>query len=380
MIKNLNRYITIGVIVVLLAVIFAKFSNIVTFVLIAWVLSMIGQPLMKFFLKVRYKNIGVGPSLAAMLTMITFFLIFGLLIWIFVPPIIEQAQKLSTVDYSKIERAIEKPTKQLSDKLHQYGIIPPNRSALDQLINTVKNIVDPSKISNILSTVVSASLDILVVVTSVTFTTFFFLKDQTMFADFLTSTVPAHYVNHVKTAIDDIRTLLIRYFGGILIQVVSITSIVAGLLTALGVPNALLIGLFAALMNIIPYVGPIIGAAFAVMITFSASLDLDFYTQIVPLLMKVLLVFPIMQAIDGFILQPYIFSSRVLAHPLEIFIVIWVGADIWGVTGMILAIPAYTVLRVIARTFFNEFRFVQILTENMDEVLDDDSGNNTVQN
>ena len=277
----------------------------------------------------------------------------------------------SNVDYTKIEHAIEKPTKQISDWLHQYGIIPPNKSALDQLVGTVKTVVNPARISNILETVVGTIGTIIVTITSVLFITFFFLKDQTMFAEAITSVAPTNYVSHMRTALDDIRTLLIRYFGGILIQMVAITSIVAGALTIMGVPNALLIGFFAALMNIIPYVGPLIGAAFGVLITFSTHLDMDFYTQIVPLLIKVLLVFPIVQMIDGFILQPYIFSNRVMAHPLEIFIVIWIGADIWGIPGMILAIPTYTVLRVIARTFFNEFRFVQILTENMDEALDD---------
>ena len=371
MFKNINRYITLAVILVALALIMTFFSNIITYILISWVLSMIGQPLMKFFLRFRYKNIGIGASLAAILTMFSFIIIFALIIYIFVPPIIVQAQNLSNVDYTKIEHAIEKPTKQISDWLHQYGIIPPNKSALDQLVGTVKTVVNPARISNILETVVGTIGTIIVTITSVLFITFFFLKDQTMFAEAITSVAPTNYVSHMRTALDDIRTLLIRYFGGILIQMVAITSIVAGALTIMGVPNALLIGFFAALMNIIPYVGPLIGAAFGVLITFSTHLDMDFYTQIVPLLIKVLLVFPIVQMIDGFILQPYIFSNRVMAHPLEIFIVIWIGADIWGIPGMILAIPTYTVLRVIARTFFNEFRFVQILTENMDEALDD---------
>jgi predicted PurR-regulated permease PerM len=373
MLKNINRYVTIGAIILLLGLIMTYFSNIVTYVLIAWVLSMIGQPFMNFFLKLRYKKVGVGASFAAILTMLCFFIIFALIIWIFVPPIVEQAQRLSNVDYSKIERAIEQPTKQFSNWLQQYGIIPPNKPALDQLVITVKNVVNPTRIGNLIETTISTAGSIFVGLTSVIFITFFFLKDQSMFSDFLTAVVPEGYDANMRTAVDDIRTLLIRYFGGILIQMVAITSIVAGLLTILGVPNALLIGFFAALMNIIPYVGPLIGASFGVLITFSSHLDLDFYTQIVPLLIKVLCVFPVVQMIDGFILQPYIFSNRVMAHPLEIFIVIWIGADIWGVPGMVLAIPTYTVLRVIARTFFNEFRFVQAITDNMDEGLDNNS-------
>jgi predicted PurR-regulated permease PerM len=74
--------------------------------------------------------------------------------------------------------------------------------------------------------------------------------------------------------------------------------------------------------------------------------------------------------------QPLIFSNRVLAHPLEIFLVTLIGAKLGGITGMVLAIPAYTVLRVIARAFFNQFRFVQKMTDSLEEVVDGNSQNN----
>ena len=131
--------------------------------------------------------------------------------------------------------------------------------------------------------------------------------------------------------------------------------------------NALLIGFFAAVINVIPYLGPLIGAVFAIFITISSNLDLEFYSEMMPLLLKVVAVFGAMQMLDNFILQPYIFSNSVLAHPLEIFIIILIGAKLNGITGMILAIPVYTILRVIARVFLSEYKIVQKLTGGIEE-------------
>ena len=64
-------------------------------------------------------------------------------------------------------------------------------------------------------------------------------------------------------------------------------------------------------------------------------------------------------------LQPNIFSKSVKAHPLEIFIVVLMGAKIGGVTGMILAIPGYTVIRVLAKVFLSEFKVVQRITKGL---------------
>ena len=194
------------------------------------------------------------------------------------------------------------------------------------------------------------------------FITFFFLKEQRLFGDFVVAIAPNEYEDEVRHGLDNITRLLTRYFAGILIQITIITLFVSVSLGLLGVTNALLIGFFAAIINVIPYLGPIIGATFGAFITVSSNLNLDFYTQMLPLLVKVFAVFGAMQMLDNFILQPYIFSNSVLAHPLEIFIIILMGAKINGIIGMVLAIPVYTVLRVIARVFLSEFKIVQKLT------------------
>jgi predicted PurR-regulated permease PerM len=200
---------------------------------------------------------------------------------------------------------------------------------------------------------------------STVFISFFFLQEQGMFSDFLAALLPNQYGDKVKHAIVDIAKNLSLYFRGLLLQMLAFALVVTVALWILGVKNALLIGFFAGLMNIVPYVGPIIGMAFGVMFTISSNLDLDFYTQMIPLIIKVVCVFVGAQMLDNNVTQPLIFSNALKAHPLEIFFIVLMGAKVGGVLGMVLAIPAYTVLRVIASVFLSEFHIVQNLTERM---------------
>ncbi len=186
-----------------------------------------------------------------------------------------------------------------------------------------------------------------------------------IFDKIITSMVPGRYEQQTRQAVDETSRLLIRYFIGILIQVTLITLIVSLSLMLLGVKNALLIGFFAGIMNVIPYIGPLVATAIGVMITLSSHMELSFYDEMIPLIIKVLFVFMITRLIDDIILQPNIFSKSVKAHPLEIFIVVLIGAKVGGILGMVLAIPFYTAFRVIGKVFLSEFRVIQQLTKNM---------------
>jgi predicted PurR-regulated permease PerM len=128
-----------------------------------------------------------------------------------------------------------------------------------------------------------------------------------------------------------------------------------------------LIGFLGGLFNLVPYIGPIVASGLGVLLTISSNLDLEFYTQMKPLIIKVLLTFWSVQFLDNFILHPYIFSNSVKAHPLEIFMIVLVGAHLGGAAGMILATPLYTTGKIILKAFFREYKFVQFLTGNMDE-------------
>lgn len=365
---NWSRYIAVGIGLLLVLFLVYYFSNIVTYVLIAWVLSLIGQPVMDLFEhKVRIgKKFRIGRTPAALLTLLVFFLFFGFLIGAFVPLIIEQARNLAGVDYNSITNALAVPLGQLECWLMTKKIVGIDFSLAEQFQDAMLNFFDPDDIGNMFSSILGAAGEFLFALFSIVFVTFFFLKERGIFENFLVGVTPAGYEKQVSATINSITKLLTRYFGGILIQVTIITLFIFTALSILGVKNALLIAFFAALINVIPYVGPIIGATFAVFITISSNLDVDFYLVMLPIIYKVLAVFAAMQLLDNFLLQPYIFSNSVRAHPLEIFIVILMGGQLGGITGMILAIPAYTVLRVIGKVFLSEFKIVKQLTGGID--------------
>ncbi|MBK7872406.1 MAG: AI-2E family transporter [Saprospiraceae bacterium] len=202
------------------------------------------------------------------------------------------------------------------------------------------------------------------------------MREPGLFFNFMVALVPAKHEQQIRDVLNDISTMLTRYFGGVALQIFLIAVYVSIFLSILGVKNAILIGFFAALMNLIPYLGPALGGGIGILISVSANLDADFTTVILPMMIKVLVVFWTVQMLDNYFLTPYIFSSTVLAHPLEIFITILVGAKIGGVVGMVLAIPAYTVLRVVAREFLSRFKIVKRITGRLDEAIPDDKVKN----
>lgn len=366
--KNFNRYFAIIVALLIMGSIAYYFSSIVAYILIAWGLSMIGHPIKGFFqARLKIGKFQAGASLSAALTLVCYFIIFTLLVWMFVPLILEQANNLAGVDYTAIAAALDEPINELNTWANEMGLQIKEKTPAEQVQETMSGWFEPSMIGDFFSSLVAVAGNLFIGLFSIIFITFFFLKEQGLFAKVIIDFLPKRREQQIRNTIDDISRLLTRYFSGILLQMTIITTFVWIGLSILGVKNAILIGFFAGLINVIPYLGPLIGAAFAVFITISSNLDLDFYSQMLPLISKVIAVFALLQMLDNFILQPFIFSNSVLAHPLEIFIIILAGAQIGGVLGMILAIPTYTVFRVIARSFLSEFRVVQKITEGMKE-------------
>ena len=166
---------------------------------------------------------------------------------------------------------------------------------------------------------------------------------------------------------DSIQKLLVRYFVGLLLEVLGVMALnTIGLtIVGLGFSNAVVIGLVTGVLNVIPYIGPMIGVFLAVGVVL--NLGLDFYDQMLPLLIYMTIAMLLTQLIDNVVFQPFIYGSSVHAHPLEIFLVILMAGSMAGILGMILAIPSYTVLRVVLKEFFNKYKLVKKLTQSLNE-------------
>ena len=451
--KKYSRYIGALATLLLLGFIIYYFSVIITWVVLAWVISLLGSPLVSLMGKIQYKGWEIPSSVRALLVLAFFYGVLSLLFYMFVPVMIKQGRELARVDYISLVGALEEPIDNVNDWLVKRGFIegelsehaietdsttsslnakvlptPPSKSPLtsttvisldsfvaatgDPMPRTNINLsialnMDPlllerkgDTISDLLNEESTTGTDLLkarlmayispsqmaarsvvylfgllgnflILITSVTFIAFFFLKDEKLFGRAIKALVPKRRLNEMDTALATIKRLLTRYFSGILVQITLITIYVTTLLSLFGIPNSFLIAFFAAVVNVIPYLGPLLGAFFAMLVIISSNVDANFYVVTWPLLIKTFGVFASMQIVDGFILQPYIFSNSVSAHPLEIFIVVVVGAKLGGITGMIVAIPAYTIIRVIAAVFLREFRLVQKLTQSINYTDDE---------
>jgi len=159
--------------------------------------------------------------------------------------------------------------------------------------------------------------------------------------------------------------LLSRYFIGLLLQLFIVFFLYLIVLGVFGIQNALIIAFLCAVLNIIPYIGPLIASILAAILTMLNNLGADFQTEVLPTTLYVLLGFWIVQIIDNNVSQPIIFSKSVSSHPLEIFLVILVAGFFSGILGMVIAVPLYTILKVVAKEFFPENSLVQLLTKNI---------------
>ena len=177
--------------------------------------------------------------------------------------------------------------------------------------------------------------------------------------------VPQDSESKMKNSINKINNLLSRYFVGLLLQLFILFIIYTITLLLVGIENAVVIAFLCALFNIIPYIGPIIGGVLMIVLTMTTNLGADFSAVILPKAGYVIIGLVIGQLVDNFFSQPFIFSNSVKSHPLEIFLVIIIAGLLFGVVGMIVAVPGYTAIKVILKEFLSEYKLVKSLTNNL---------------
>lgn len=341
------------------------FSNVVIYVIIAAVLAFLGDPLVKLLDTLKIGKFRIPHSINAFLVLLTIILVFVSFFLFFVPLISTQANILSQINMEEIIVYFREPINDMQAFLQQYDIIAADQTIQGILETQVKSMVSLATFSNIFNNILSATGAFFIGVFTILFVTFFFLKDPKMLLNFIVLLIPAKYDEQVRNIMKEIHRLLSRYFIGLLVELVTMMTMISIGLTLFGVEGAIIIGFLGGLMNIIPYLGPIIGAAMGVLLGVATTLSLGQYDEVLATGFEVIVVFGIANLIDNIILQPVIYSNSVKAHPVEIFLVIIMAGTLAGIPGMILAIPGYTVLRIVAREFLSKFRLVRKFTENM---------------
>lgn len=353
----------IGIIAGILLVLYFLYAirSVLAYLAIAAVIALIGRPIV-FFLKQRIRLPNVMAVVLTMLIMIG--LIAGLFA-LFIPLITEQSRNLSLLNIDELQKSLNV----LYFEITQYlGVSTYAVNDVIQESELEKNILEginlnfiPNFLNSFLNVLSSLSIGLF----SVLFISFFFLKDSRLFQNGLLIFVPKTKEKGTVNSIYKINGLLSRYFVGLLLQIFILFVIYTIVLLIIGIENAIVIAFLCALFNIIPYVGPIIGGVLMILLTMTSNLGADFSTVVLPNTGYVLIGLVIGQLVDNFFSQPFIFSNSVKSHPLEIFLIIIIAGLLFGVVGMIIAIPGYTAIKVILKEFLTDNKIVKSLTKNL---------------
>lgn len=347
------------------------FRTVLIYILVAFVVSLIGRPIMKMLRKVTIKKKHAPDWLLAILTLLLIIAFLVLVITQMVPlvsNIIRDASALSTGSYFG-----SNPVDSINTWL--IGLFPDLGKDFDVvtlIMDKLKEVVNLSNVSGFVGSVASVVSSAFVGLFSVMFISFFFIKETGLFERIICALVPDKVEKNMSKTLNDITQLLSRYFVGLLVEMLGVALIdFLGLwiIARLDFSYAIGIAFIAGILNVIPYVGPLIGEAIGVIIGVvlklgvGAGLDVNIWVFALIILAIMLTA----QLIDNFIYQPLIYSTSIKAHPLEIFIVFLLAGHLGGTIGMLVAIPAYTVVRVMAFRFFYRFKPIQRLNPDLSE-------------
>jgi predicted PurR-regulated permease PerM len=364
---GIRKIITASVIIAFLALGVWYFFDIVAFFFIAGILSIIGHPIVQKLDKLKIGRFRIPHSLSALITLLLMVGVFIAFVAFVIPIIAKQAQTISRIDVDEVALTYDEPLSKLEATLVKYGLLNEGETINQTVSEQVVKIMNYIDVSIILQNLLEITGFLFVGVFAVLFMTFFFLKENKLFFNGILLFIPRQYKSEAINILHDSKRLLTRYFVGLGIELLSMITLITTGGLILGIENAFLVGFLGGMMNIIPYLGPIIGATIGALLVATTHLGADLYTELLPMVGGILGVFIISNLIDNLVLIPVIYSNSVLAHPLEIFIVILMAGSLAGIPGMIFAIPGYTVLRIVLREFLIRYEFVQQITRRISE-------------
>ncbi len=364
--KNLNRYILGAVALAATVAVFWFFGDIVLYILIAGVLAIMCRPLVGKVASLKVFGRNIPRWLAAIVGVLAVWMVIMLFFVLFIPLISGKISDLAQLNYQSLFAPLSEPMAELGGFLQKYFNVTISQSSLTESFAVqLREWVSEGTVGNVVSSIFSVAGSVIVAVVSISFIAFYFMKEEHLFVNMLRAVVPTKYEERVERAVESITSLLSRYFIGVVLQMTIMMLVVALILICFGfeVKDAFFVGVIEGVFNIIPYVGPWVGFILSALagLTFSTTTTMGLVYVLVVIACTIL----VAQAVDNYLISPRVFSHQVNAHPLEIFIVTLVAGSCMGIFGMLVAIPAYTVLRVLAKEFLYNYKLVRKLTENV---------------
>jgi predicted PurR-regulated permease PerM len=366
--NKLARYIIITAAVALIAFLAWYFSHILACLIIAAVFSIIGKPLVQALSKVRIKTYKLPRVLCAAITLVAIWGVFFSILFFLLPAVVNLINQLSHIDIQQVLLNME----YWLDAAQVWMVqnipgVDAGFSLRDAIAGGLTNFFSNTALLNLFGSVTNTIITFVVGAFIVSFITFFFLKEEHLFTQGVLLLFPARHEHNASVAMGAVNRLLSRYFIGLFIDMLCMATLVTfGLTLVAGLPFriAVVLGSLSGILNVIPYIGSITSSLTGILIGVLMHINgLGNISDAWIVIITMACVYIGAQTVDLAVLQPLIYSKSVRTHPLEIFLVILIAGSIGGILGMLVAIPAYTVARVFAKQFFNQFRVVQKLTE-----------------
>ena len=376
---KLAKYVLIAAAVCLAGAVCWYFRSVITYILVAVVVSLIGKPVVKLLQKINIKGKRLPDWFLAALTLTVIVGVLMSVITLLIPIVSNIVKGISLSNIESAAGQIAVPLANLNETLRNtFPSLGSGFRIETALLAELQKLLDVSKVSSLIGTATSFLSSFGVAMFSIVFIGFFFIKDDDTFTNIVTALVPDKHEKNAADAISDIGNLLSRYFIGVLLEITGvalINFIGLWLIARLGVNAALGIAFITGLLNVIPYIGPLMGGVLGTLLGLllkcsSATplgLDVNFWAFSAILIA----IFCFTQLVDNFLYQPIIYSTSIKAKPLEIFIVLLVVGHMAGPMAMIVAIPCYTVLRVIAFRFFRQYKAIRRLIPSEKLITDD---------
>lgn len=368
-VDKLAKYILLAAGVAMIGGLCWYFRSVLIYILIAVVVSLVAKPIMKQLQRLNIKGKRLPDWFLAAFTLLTILLLFLALITMVVPIVSSIVKGISLSSIEQSARYVAEPLANFNEMLRQtFPKLGEGFRIEVAAVQELQKMFNPAIFSSVIGSAASAVTSFGIGLFSVVFISFFFIKDDDTFTKIVTALVPDRHEKETAKAIADIGHLLSRYFSGVMVEVLGVALInFLGLLliARLGFNAAIGIAFLTGILNVIPYVGPlaggIIGTILGLIIRYSSAVPIGLDVSFATFTIILIAIFCFTQLVDNFLYQPLIYSTSIKAKPLEIFIVLLITGHLGGPLAMIVAIPCYTVVRVIAFRFFRQFKAIRRL-------------------
>ena len=368
--EKLSKILFRLIVLAIIATVCWYIRSVLGYIILAALVSVLATPVCDLTCRIHIKGHYCPRWLGTIVSMLTVFLILAGAITLIVPLVTSISQDISKASVNDIAQSVSVPLANFNNWIvRTLPKVGPDFKIENFALTQIQGMFNPEDLTAVVGSVTSSVARLGVGLFAIIFISFFFIKSPGLITSVTTALVPDRYETQIKDSLQESGTLISRYFIGMAIEVLGVALLnFLGLLIIgkMGFKYSLGIALMTGVMNIIPYIGPLIGGILGVslslVIKYVCTTSFGLAVGFLPFILILAAIFMFTQLIDNYVYQPLIYSNSVKVHPLEIFVVFLIAGQIGGMAGMFAAIPAYTVLRVIAKQFLGDVKVVKKLT------------------